>query len=578
MSVKNQKPQVFTRKRRNGSLQAEFALGSFHHQLASHAGGVVYGAHVAIQAFHRAMLRYSNVERWELFAAPFDFERAGREIKALGRGKTRIKNINVHKFNELSTGLEGNRLTAWHSIHADQTPFLLRHLFARTLYPVTLTHHTISYASMLHRWFLPLLLADAYPCDAVVCTSTAARQAVSNLLAYVKEEFDRAYGTKLEFGGRLEVIPLGVDTEIFRPRNKAKLRERLGLPSDAFLIMWLGRVSATDKADLLPLLSVFRQLVRDHPGRRLRLLICGTPQEHYADIVRHYAQALGLGRRVVIRKEIEPDARHLFLAAADIFVSPTDNIQETFGQTPVEAMACGTPQVVSDWNGYRDTVRHGQTGFLVPTRWMKSDEDLRGLNAITHDSGFQHLALAESVVVDLKAFQDYLQALIVNDSLREEMGRCARARALETFSWETVIGRYEELWLELARMARRLKLREARENARMSYLHPSFTNLFAHYATGLISDQARLHLTATGQRVLEGEEGLPSFQELSEVLQTDLLCEALELLGRQRRSASLSRLVKTLGRKGDYLSDHTRRHLLWLLKYGFAELAEEGKI
>ena len=78
--------------------------------------------------------------------------------------------------------------------------------------------------------------------------------------------------------------------------------------------------------------------------------------------------------------------------------------------------------------------------------------------------------------------------------------------------------------------------------------------------------------------MLEGEEGLPSFQELSEVLQTDLLCEALELLGRQRRSASLSRLVKTLGRKGDYLSDHTRRHLLWLLKYGFAELAEEGKI
>ena len=61
------------------------------------------------------------------------------------------------------------------------------------------------------------------------------------------------------------------------------------------------------------------------------------------------------------------------------------------------------------------------------------------------------------------------------------------------------------------------------------------------------SDKARqassnlMHLFMTkeevGQRVLEGKEGLPSFQELSEVLQTDLLCEALELLGRQRRSA-----------------------------------------
>ena len=42
-------------------------------------------------------------------------------------------------------------------------------------------------------------------------------------------------------------------------------------------------------------------------------------------------------------------------------------MQETFGLTPIEAMACGVPQVVADWDGYRETVVEGETGFRVPT-------------------------------------------------------------------------------------------------------------------------------------------------------------------------------------------------------------------
>ena len=59
-----------------------------------------------------------------------------------------------------------------------------------------------------------------------------------------------------------------------------------------------------------------------------------------------------------------PDA---LWAGADIFVSLVDNVQESFGLTPIEAMAAGLPVVVSDWDGYRDTARNGEDGFLIPT-------------------------------------------------------------------------------------------------------------------------------------------------------------------------------------------------------------------
>ena len=42
-------------------------------------------------------------------------------------------------------------------------------------------------------------------------------------------------------------------------------------------------------------------------------------------------------------------------------------MQESFGLTPIEAMAAGLPRVISDWDGYRDSVNDGEDGFLIRT-------------------------------------------------------------------------------------------------------------------------------------------------------------------------------------------------------------------
>ena len=72
----------------------------------------------------------------------------------------------------------------------------------------------------------------------------------------------------------------------------------------------------------------------------------------------------------------DKEIKKLSYAVADIFISLVDNFQETFGLTPLEGMAAGLPVVVSDWDGYKDTVRNEIDGFTVNTTTMKPGSGL----------------------------------------------------------------------------------------------------------------------------------------------------------------------------------------------------------
>jgi glycosyltransferase involved in cell wall biosynthesis len=103
--------------------------------------------------------------------------------------------------------------------------------------------------------------------------------------------------------------------------------------------------------------------------------------------------------------------------AADIFVFPPI-WEEGFGIPPIEAMAAGVPAVGSLSGALPETVKDGETGFLV----AKSDPQ----------------ALAEGIL-----------RLLRDDNLREAMGRAARRRVLQTFTWERVAGLLESRYRRL---------------------------------------------------------------------------------------------------------------------------------
>jgi glycosyltransferase involved in cell wall biosynthesis len=455
-------------------------------------------------------------------------------------------------------------------------PFFIRqNLFTKPV-PVSVTHHTISYQNLLYSWFLRLLLNKSYAFDSLVCTSHAARRVIESNLEILSERLKRMHRSHkgLQFSGRLEVIPLGVETDVFRPlNNKKKLRNQLGLPQDALILLWVGRLSVTDKADLLPMIRLFRDLKEENKDQKLFFLIAGTERTPGQDqaVIYDYAKSLGVRRQITVRTDVRPPNQYLIYSAADIFISPSDNIQETFGITPIEAMASGIPQVVSDWDGYRDTVEHGVTGFRVPTLWTKCDEDIVQWAPFIGDNLNDHYALAQSVVMDLELYKKYLNLLIRDRQLRLKMGQASAKRAKAKFSWEVIIKQYVNLWQEQNREARKAVVRPTIPSIDQAI----FFDAYSGYATCLLEGSEKIEITLAGDAVLRAVEAMPSYYDSYGVYDSNVMGQCLKFLfKKQKLTARISFAAATadLARNEKISISSAKRHLLWLAKYGYLKI------
>jgi glycosyltransferase involved in cell wall biosynthesis len=526
-------------------------------------GSMPYGAAVAGHSFVRSLLEHGK-DRCVMFCPQNVQRRVQLECDELVRGRKSASAVEVRTLSDALAGLGRFSINLWHDANADVIrPFEMRRDLSPVDYPITLTHHTFSYADMLHSWFLPLLSGQVRPYDSVICTSRAASTAIRNALDHVADGYFMGANSQSRYSGRLDVIPLGVDTQVFRPRDKADCRTQVGLPRDRILVLWLGRVSSVDKADLVPCVQVFADLFRDSSLENVDFVVAG-PRSTETNILLEAAKATGSQSRIWF-KEADPRIRHILHSAADLFVSPVDSIQETFGLTPIEAMSCGVPVVASDWNGYRDTVIHEETGLLVPTYWTEIDPGFPPA-PVTMGREYEQFAAGQSVAVDVRCLRSSVEALIVRPEMRERMGMAGRRRALETYDWSVVVKRYEELWDEL----RKICAVDGPTSRRIhAPVRPDWTRVFGSYATGMIQGESRLRAT---QRALEAsrakELSLYHLQKAS-ALPPHALASALDRLV-ELREATVDEISSNGG--GVRGGSDLRRILLWLIKYGYAEI------
>ena len=315
--------------------------------------------------------------------------------------------------------------------------------------------HTMS-GERIARAVSDLCLAPSDGSDALICPSRSIRDAVRNLWEIQSDYLNHRFGSQFTCPVQTPIIPLGIDTGKFAqkttPEKRNSQRAALGVADDEIIILFVGRLSFATKAHPLPLFMAAERAAK-RTGRKVRLVMFGYFKP--ADMETHFRKLSSeLCHSVTVDYVMNNDPRFPdgLWAAADIFTSLSDNVQESFGLTPIEAMACGLPSVISDWDGYREGVRNGQDGFLVPTTTPPPAAGMAIAQSYYNEENYG-VALAASVQstsVDIEWCAQSLAVLICNADLRRQFGESAKARARDTFDWQHIIRAYDELWRNLS--------------------------------------------------------------------------------------------------------------------------------
>jgi D-inositol-3-phosphate glycosyltransferase len=211
---------------------------------------------------------------------------------------------------------------------------------------------------------------------------------------------------------KVTTVPPGVDLGVFTPNHTAAARARLGLPGDAVVLLFAGRIQPLKAPDVV--VRAAATMLGEDPMLRDRLVVAvvggpsGTGLEQPESLVR-LARALSV--EDVVR--FEPPVTQRVLAdwyrAADLVAVPS--YSESFGLVALEAQACGTPVVAAAVGGLRTAVADGTSGVLVdghePADWAAAMRSLvadrqrlerLSAGAVRHAARFGWDATAEQVL------------------------------------------------------------------------------------------------------------------------------------------------------------------------------------
>lgn len=527
------------------------------------------GKHVAASEWTRALVRHGRVGDVDIFVPIGEVERSRRQFLGdpVVRSGMPQGRVTLLPESELPRRFRAHVYDVLHApMGLDLTrPGYVRSRFGSRVIPVTCSQHGISYGLDLHFGFVRLLTACIYPCDAIVCLTLASREAMRRRLMDVAERYSRTWDRPAPLLPRLELIPWGIDTARFLPLDPLAARRSLDLPIDRPILLCLGRVRVQDKMDWAVLLLIFDRLVRTVRQKPL-LVLAGTGALHDCDAVVNQAVQLGLAADIRTFFNAPSACLPSLYAACDVFVSPTDSPSESFGLTVLEAMACGRPVVASDWNGYKELIVHGETGFKVRTDWADCLGDFNEIAPVL-SWDHEHLHVGQSVCVDVAECADYIRILLENEELRHEMGRQARARVEAMFDWSVVIPQWEALWAELAAIAATLT---PKEEDRLDHLQPNFFQHFNHYASRIVEDETLVSLTQRGAERIARRAPILLHPWARGFLDPRYLDSALQCLKTARWLGSglpIGQVVKSLQKVHGLTRGCAMMHLMWLAKY-----------
>jgi glycosyltransferase involved in cell wall biosynthesis len=246
---------------------------------------------------------------------------------------------------------------------------------------------------------------------------------------------------------RMEVVPIGCDTDAFRPiprddpRVKA-VRESLGVEPDEKLILTIGGDAASKGAqEVMQALALISQ---DCPNWKYVCKVWPQPRttrqtRQDLDLIRQ----LGIADRVVFASgQFSRNFVPYLMNACDIYAAPSR--LEGYGMPMIEAQACGKPVISVAAMGMLDTIKHGQTGLLAQV----AQEITISEATLTSDMGYKRrkaIAFPEpkkvAIRADVNDLSQYLKRLLTEDDTCKNMGDEGRRNVQDNFHYIQVAER-----------------------------------------------------------------------------------------------------------------------------------------
>src|SRR5262249_54253936 len=188
-------------------------------------------------------------------------------------------------------------------------------------------------------------------------------------------------------------------------------------------------------------------------------------------------------------------------------------------------------------------------------------------------------ALGQSVAIDVEAFQSHLHMVIENDQLRRTMGERSRRRAEALYSFPAVVRQYEELWSELAIVARGL----SRTRTSASFNRTRYFECFKNHASSVLTDDSCFGLTVLGQEINDTQLRSLLHPRVSagKTIDFDLVRCALDELKKASKGNGSSGKPGAAVRFGEFTdwcvgnracgAEYGRLNLMWLIKHGLVK-------
>jgi len=292
---------------------------------------------------------------------------------------------------------------------------------------------------------VPWLVADGYIANYHEVLNTLPLILVTS--NWVKDVYIRD-GIK---GDHIEVLPVGCDTDLFRPYEKndrkiTSVRETLGISPDQLVILTVGGDAASKGAqEVLQALAMidnkelnWKYICKVWPQSRTKL-------QNLFDL--EMVAQLGIEKNVTyVTNTTSRNLMPYLIGACDIYAAPSR--LEGFGMAQVEANACAKPVIGIKAMGMLDTMVHGETAFLANI----AQEVVLNEVIVGKESGFKSkrkIVFPSPRVAEYRASVDdianYLMPLMTDSALRDKMGQAGRARVVKDFDYRVVAKRFVQI-------------------------------------------------------------------------------------------------------------------------------------